>query len=86
MGAFAQDQATAKHVVERALAGCQADTETVDDGIIAAQNGDVQQQAAAAETLAYSPEIHGVAGGGYIEPEEALSQICMPARTLRKSK
>ena len=51
MGAFAQDQAAGKHVVERALAGCQADTETVDDEIIAAQNGDVHLRGAAGEHL-----------------------------------
>ncbi len=70
-----------------ALAGCQADIETVDDEIIAAQDGDVHEQAASAETQAGLPEIHGVAGGvGYIKPQEALSQSCMPAGTLRESK
>ena len=72
--AFAQDLAAGKPVVDGALAGRKADTETIDHEIVAAYNRHQRQEASAAEPQADSPEIDGVACAvGYIDPQKAFS-------------
>ena len=87
MGAFAQDQAAGEHVVDGALAGNQADTEAIDQEIVATQKGNVNKKAAGAEAQAGPPEIHGLACGvSYVQSQKALTKGCVPSGAFRKRK
>lgn len=80
---FSQDEAAREEIVKGALSGRQADAQAIEQEIIGAHDGHVDEETAGAEAHAGLPEIDGLARGvAHIEAEKALSQSCSPRGTF----